>query len=83
MLIHRPKIRVRPPVWVVAIWGDLRNFGKEDVPKIIAWWKRITTETTADQVHEGQPYISFRGGILQIDVEGEDKSIVLGLLPEG
>jgi len=51
----------------VHVFGDLRDFGKEDVPKIEEWFNRVTTT-------EG---VMVRSAILEIDIEGVEKPIIL------
>lgn len=53
--------------FVVSMFGDLRNFGMEDVPKIKEWFKRVT-ETE---------HVMIRSAILEIDVEYSDEPIIL------
>lgn len=53
--------------FTVGIFGDLRDFGKEDVHKIKEWFNRITSA-------EG---IMVRNAILEICIEYEDEPIIL------
>ncbi len=53
--------------YTVAIFGDLRDFGVEDVPKIKEWWERVTTGKD----------VMVRNAILEVCVEGDDKPIIL------
>lgn len=46
-------------LWTVAIWGDLRDFGKEDVKKIRKWFKKVTEQSGLD----------IRSAILEVNVE--------------
>lgn len=55
------------PAFAVGIWGDLRNFGEPDVPKIEEWFKRVL-------IGEG---IWVRSAILEIEVEFTGKAIIL------
>ena len=52
--------------FTVAIFGDLRDFGNEDVPKIREWFGKVTKR-------EG---LIVRSAVLKIDVEYE-KPIIL------
>jgi len=51
----------------VAVFGDLRDYGKEDVPKIEAWFKKVTTGKG----------VMVRNAILEITIEGEDEPVIL------
>lgn len=53
--------------FTVGIFGDLRDFGADDVHKIEEWFKRVT-ETE---------HIMIRSAILEIDVEYTDEPIIL------
>ena len=53
--------------FTVSVFGDLRDFGKEDVPKIKEWFERIT---------KGKGII-VRNAILEICVEYEKEPIIL------
>lgn len=53
--------------FTVGIFGDLRDFGKEDVPKIEEWFKKVTTS-------EG---VMVRNAIIEICVEGTKEPIIL------
>ena len=53
--------------FTVGIFGDLRDFGKDDVPKIKEWFEKVTKT-------DG---IIVRSAILEIEVEGEKESIIL------
>ena len=55
--------------YTVAVFGDLRNFGEEDVPKIKKWFNRITTGKD----------VMVRNAIVEVCVEGVDKPIILRL----
>ena len=44
--------------YTVMFWGDLRDFGQEDTPKIVEYFKRVTTKAGA-----------IRNGVFQIEVE--------------
>jgi len=46
----------------VIIWGDLRDFGLTDVPKIIGWIERSCKKCTDN-------YLIIRQGVIQIQVE--------------
>lgn len=51
----------------VMIFGDLRDFGEEDVPELRKWWDRITTELPKG--------VGVRQGVLQVEVEGRSPII--------
>ena len=53
--------------FVVGIFGDLRDFGIEDVPKIKEWFERVT---------KGKE-IMVRNAILEICVESQEEPIIL------
>lgn len=53
--------------YTVAVFGDLRDFGKEDVHKIEEWFKRVITAKN----------IMVRNAIVEICVELEKEPIVL------
>lgn len=53
--------------FTVAIFGDLRDFGMEDVPKIKAWFEQVT---------KGKG-IMVRNAILEICVESQEEPIIL------
>lgn len=53
--------------FTVGIFGDLRDFGKEDVPKIKEWFEKVTTVE----------HLIVRAAILEIDVEYEKEPIIL------
>ena len=55
--------------FAVAVFGDLRDFGKEDIHKIKEWFERVTTT----DIKKG---IMIRNAILEICVE-EEEPIVL------
>ena len=50
----------------VHVFGDLRDFGKEDVSKIKEWFKRVTTTKG----------VMVRSAILEINVEGSEPIIL-------
>lgn len=50
----------------VHIFGDLRDFGKEDVPKIEKWFEKVTKTKG----------VMVRSAILEIEVEGEEPIIL-------
>jgi len=50
----------------VAVFGDLRDFGPEDIPKIERWFNRVTN----------QPNLMVRSAILLIEAEGFDPVIL-------
>ena len=53
--------------FTVGIFGDLRDFGLEDVPKIKEWFEKVTTGKG----------VMVRAAILEINVEYEDEPIIL------
>jgi hypothetical protein len=53
--------------FTVGVFGDLRDFGTEDVPKIREWFERVTSG-------EG---VMVRNAILEISVEGTDEPVIL------
>lgn len=53
--------------YTVAVFGDLRDFGKEDVPKIQEWFDKITTAKG----------VMVRNAIIEICVEYEKEPIIL------
>jgi len=53
--------------FTVGIFGDLRDFGSEDVPKIKEWFEKVTKS-------EG---VMVRSAILEIEVEYSDEPIIL------
>ena len=53
----------------ICIWGDLRDYGdKDDITHIKQWWKSILVLPE---------FVGTTQAILRIDVEGEDKPIIL------
>ena len=53
--------------FTVAIFGDLRDFGMEDVPQIEKWFDKVTKTKN----------VMVRDAILRIDVEGVEDPIIL------
>lgn len=53
--------------FTVGVFGDLRDFGTEDVPKIKEWFERVTKV-------EG---IMVRNAIIEICIEGTKEPIIL------
>jgi len=53
---------------LIPIWGDLRDFGKSDVPEIIDWWIKTLKEIKVERI---------RDAILEINVEGDEEPIIL------
>jgi len=58
--------------FTVAVFGDLRNFGKDDVPKIREWFNKVTTGKG----------VMVRNAIVEICVEYEKEPIILRYLNE-
>jgi len=52
--------------FTVAVFGDLRDFGPEDIPKIEQWFNRVTN----------QPNLMVRSAILLIEAEGFDPIVL-------
>jgi hypothetical protein len=74
----------------VAIWGDLRDFGREDVPKIATWFNKALSELRkphgfkpVDQMTQHEKAIwalstfQIRDAVLCIEVEGQDGMTLL------
>ncbi len=53
--------------YTVGVFGDLRDFGKEDVSKIKDWFNRVTLEEKG---------VMVRNAIIEICVEGEKEPII-------
>lgn len=53
--------------FTVAVFGDLRDFGKDDVPKIREWFNKVTTGKG----------VMVRSAIVEICVEYEEEPIIL------
>jgi len=53
--------------FTVGVFGDLRDFGTEDVPKIKEWFERVTKS-------DG---VMVRNAIIEIEVEYQDEPIIL------
>ena len=53
--------------FMVAVFGDLRDFGKEDAPNIKEWFERVTTGKG----------VMIRNAIVEICIEGEESPIIL------
>lgn len=73
----------------VAIWGDLRDFGYEDVPKIKEWFQKCMdrlrkpegfkdpeTMTMFEKIDYMLASFSVREAVLSIDVEGEPREVI-------
>lgn len=44
--------------YTVAVWGDLRDFGEESVPKIEKWFEKITAKP-----------LCVRNAVMEVEVE--------------
>ncbi len=65
----------------ITVWGDLRDFGEEDVDSIREWWRWVLTETLGIHAppHEGAIPWHFlvRQAVMIVDIERGDTLIYL------